>query len=175
MHYRIFFLHLSKRCDETIHIHIYHAALDDFLCHGTRVSSLQGNRNHRIERAFRTRHQLSARRTAQSRTGGQCHSEIKQQLGTDWVRFTKGICLLQILEILSFAPKGKLSACQIVFRFFLMEFLVNSMEHHYLGTRYLFGTGGAVLAAENTHYLLFHRIGQPYLYVQAVESSFLLS
>lgn len=53
--------------------------------------------------------------------------------------------------------------------------LVNSMEHHYLGTRYLFGTGGAVLAAENTHYLLFHRIGQPYLYVQAVESSFLLS
>ena len=56
-----------------------------------------------------------------------------------------------------------------------MEFLVSSMEHHYLGTGYLFGTGGAVLAAENTHYLLFHRIGQPYLYVQAVESSFLLS
>lgn len=29
-------------CDETLHIHIYHAALDDFLCHGTRDSSLQG-------------------------------------------------------------------------------------------------------------------------------------
>lgn len=42
MQYRNFFLHLTIRCDETIHIHIYHAALDDFLCHGTRVSSLQG-------------------------------------------------------------------------------------------------------------------------------------
>ena len=36
MQYRNFFLHLAIRCDETIHIHIYHTALDDFLCHGTK-------------------------------------------------------------------------------------------------------------------------------------------
>lgn len=120
--------------------------------------------------------------TSYARVGQLSHGQevnVIQKSRNNWVQIEfgsqRGYAYSKYLKFSPLPPKGKLSACQIVFRFLFMEFLVSSMEHHYLGTGYLFGTGGAVLATENTYYLLFHRISLPYLYVQAVESSFLLS
>ena len=103
---------------------------------------------------------------------------VIQKSRNNWYRLSsvhKGICLLQIPKILSFAPKGKLSVCQIVFRFLLMEFLESILVNNHLGNRYLPRTGRALLGVQGTAYCLFHRISCIHIHLQNNQPSFFLA